>query len=140
MLERSTIIKALELAGLKKGDIFYDLGCGNGQVLIEAAKMGAKAVGFEISPYYYLWAKFRTSRNPNIEVHFINIKDVDLSRADIVYCYLLPNFLEKLGPKFKQELKPSAKLISVGFQIRGLKMVKKLIIKKHIVFVYRTIL
>jgi len=94
MAKPKTIMQALKLAKLKKGEVLYDLGCGNGQVLIEAAKMGAKAVGFEISPFYYWWVRIRTFGYPDISVRFQNIKTIDLKKADVVYCYLLPGFLE----------------------------------------------
>ncbi len=133
---KEVIRKSFELADLRKGKNFYDLGSGNGESLIIAAKLGAKATGFEISPYYYIWSKIRmmlysfyhsrSSGNNRIfclpKVYFRNIKKVDLSKADIVYCYLLPEFLEKLVPKFKKELKKSARLISISFPVPGLKL------------------
>lgn len=117
---REIIIKSLKLVRLKKGEVFYDLGCGNADVLIVAQKYGAQAIGFEISPFYYLWAKLRTWRFRNINVRYRNIKDVDLGRADVVYCYLLPALLEKLSSKFEKELKSGSRLISIGFPIADL--------------------
>lgn len=139
---RDTIKKALKLANIKKNDVFYDLGCGNGDVIIEATKMGAKCVGYEISPYYYILSKIRTSRNKNIEIRFRNIKNVDLKYADVIYCYLLPKFLEKLSPKFQNELKPSARLISIGFPIKNSTFFARLhaSVKKvedHLIFIYK---
>lgn len=134
--DKNLIRDALKLAQLKKAEIFYDLGCGDGSSLIEAAKLGAKATGFEISPYYYLWAKLRTLRYRNIKVVYRNIKDVDLSKVDVVYCYLLPEFLEKLSPKFQRELKSGARLISVGFPIE-IKKGDKYIIRNHQVYIYK---
>ena len=60
MADKKVIKKAIEISGLKKRDIFYDLGCGRGDVLIEAAKLGAKCTGIEISPYYYIYVKIKT--------------------------------------------------------------------------------
>ena len=132
------IKKALELVKIKKGEIFYDLGCGKADSLIYAANnFGAKAVGFEISPYYYLWSKVRTLPYSNIDVRYRNIKNVDLSYADVVYCYLMPDFLEKLGPKFKRELKKSARLISISFKVPGLKLLKKTKIENKTIYIYR---
>ena len=116
---RRIIIKALKLAGLKKNEIFYDLGSGNGDAIVEATKLGAKATGFEISPFYYFWGKLRTWRDSRIKIKFQNINNIDLNKADVVYCYLLPKFLEKLIPKFKKELKPGSRLISIGFPIKN---------------------
>jgi len=134
--DRDVIRQALKLAELKKGDVFYDLGSGNGDVLIEAAKFGAKATGFEISPYYYILGKLRTWQNKNIKIRFQNIKDVSLSQADIVYCYLLPKMLEKLAPKFKKDLKSGAKIISIGFPIKNLKPSRKIVFENRAIFIY----
>lgn len=134
---RQVIIKALKLVNLKDGEIFYDLGCGNGDSLIEAEKMGAKAIGFEISPFYYLWAKLRISIRRiyypfirsskqmgsgigSIIVRYKNIYSINFSQADVVYCYLLPEMLKKLSQKFQKELKPGSRLISIGFPIKKL--------------------
>lgn len=116
---KNIVAKTLQLAVIKPGQIFFDLGCGNGQTLIEAQKLGLKAVGFEISPIYFLWAKLRTLPYKNIEVRFQDIRKVNLSKADVVYVYLLPEFLNKLTPKFKKELRNKTKIISVGFKIPG---------------------
>lgn len=117
MADKKVVRESLKAAGLKKGDIFYDLGCGKGDVLIEAEKMGAKVFGCEISPYYYILAKIRTSKHKNIKVIYQNIENINLSDANIVYCYLLPKFLEKLSPKFLKELELGCQIISIGFPI-----------------------
>jgi len=155
--DRKVITYALKLADLKKGEIFYDLGCGNGDTLIEAVRLGAKAIGFEISPFYFLWAKFRIfifkkiyhflrwsgksdinyRYRPTIEVKFQNINKVDLKKADVVYCYLLPELIEKMRIKFKKTLKRDARLISIGFPIRDLPSANQGKIKKHSIYLYR---
>ena len=135
--DKILIKKALKAANLKKEEIFYDLGCGKGDVLIEAEKMGVRTIGYEISPYYYILAKIKTIRNPRIEVRFKNIFQADLSKADIVYCYLIPKFLEKIYPKFKKEMKSKARIISISFPLKGLSLVYK---KKHFnktIYIYR---
>ncbi|KKQ17881.1 MAG: Methyltransferase [Berkelbacteria bacterium GW2011_GWA1_36_9] len=142
---KNLIHSALKLAHLEKGEIFYDLGCGDGISLIEANKFGAKAVGFEISPYYYLWAKLRTLNKPNITVKYQNINNTNLQKADVVYCYLLPKFLEKLTPKFQRELKSGARLISVGFPIKfkkslisaGAELGDKYMVENRKVYIYK---
>lgn len=134
---KKIIKKALELAKLKKGEIFYDLGCGKAESLIIVNNFGVKAVGFEISPYYYLWSKVRTLPYSNIDVCYRNIKNVDLSYADVVYCYLMPDFLEKLAPKFKKELKKSARLISISFKVLGLKLIKRVKYANKTIYIYR---
>lgn len=134
---KKELVKAvLKESRLKKGDCFFELGCGSGQVLVEAGRLGAKATGYEISPLFFLWAIFRTFKSKNIEVKNKNIFAADLSRADVVYCYLLPPLLKRLAPKFKQELKKSAQIISVGFPIDDFHLIKKISIKNRTVFLY----
>jgi cyclopropane fatty-acyl-phospholipid synthase-like methyltransferase len=135
-MEKVVIRQALKLANLKKGEIFYDLGCGNGNVLIEAAKMGAKAIGSEISPFYYLSAKVRTSKYSNIKIFYKNVFNVDFSKADVVYCYLMPEMLGKLAPKFKSELKAGSRLVSVGFPIKKMRKLRERNINSHKIFIY----
>ncbi len=137
MANKIVIRQALKLAGLAKGEIFYDLGCGNGDVLIEAAKMGAKGRGIEISPYYYILTKIRTAKFQNIEIRYQNIFKLDFSKADVVYCYLMPEMLSKLAPKFKSELKAGSRLISVGFPIKALQNGTEYHINSRKVFIYK---
>lgn len=133
---RKIIENALKLANLKEGEILYDLGSGNGDTCIIASKMSAKAVGFEISPFYYFWAKLRTWRNPNIKIKFKNINKIDLKKADVVYCYLLPKLLQKLNSKFKK-LKSGTRIISIGFPIKDFKNSKKYRVDNHKIFIYK---
>jgi len=138
MADRGVIRQALKLAGLKKGNVFYDLGCGNGDVLIEAAKMGAKAEGYEISPHYYLLAKIRTQKYKNIKIIFSNIYSTNFARADVIYCYLLPEMLEKLAPKFRNEMEKGSRLISIGFPIKTFKKGTEYNINGRKIFIYTT--
>jgi len=154
---KEIIQKALKTAKLKPGEILYDLGCGNGDVLIEAENIGAKAIGYEISPFYYLWAKMRifiwrkmytSSRwsgksgtvNGRMKIIFQNMVNVNLSKADVVYCYLMPSTLEKLTSKFQKELKKTARLISIDFQIKNMHLIDKLKVQNHTIYLYRSIL
>ena len=136
MVDKKLICRALKLVGLKKGEIFYDLGCGNGDVLIEAAKIGAKVRGYEISPFFYLWARLRTAKYSNIKIDYQNIFKADLAKADVIYCYLWPKMLEKLAPKFKRELKSDSRLISIGFPIENLDQEKQFEINRHKIYIY----
>lgn len=127
------IKKALEMVDLKKDDVFYELGCGSGDVLLTAAKYGVKAIGYEISPYYYILAKLRTMRYHNIEVKYQNIHKVDFKKADVIYCYLLPKLLSKIDfSKVKQQVK----IISIGFHIPELKLLKEVKYLNHKIYLY----
>ena len=137
--QKEIIQKALKSAKLQLNEVFYDLGCGNGEVLLVAEKFGAKSIGYEISPFYYLLAKWRTYGHKNVEVRFRNIDRVDLSKADIIYCYLMPAALKKFGDKFQKELKKSARIISLDFQIKNMRLTEKLKVKNHTIYFYRSL-
>lgn len=136
LVKKKIIPAVLKLANPQKNELFYDLGCGNGEVLIEAYKLGLKPTGFEIAPVYFWLARLRTLRYRKIKVLLKNIEQVDLKNADIIYCYLLPKLLAKLVPKFKKELKPGARIVSVGFEIKSLGYTRKIKIEKSTVYLY----
>jgi len=125
---------ALNKVNIKNSDVFYELGCGSGDVLLKAENLGALVTGFEISPFYFLMSRIRTIKNKNIKVLCRNINNVDLRNADVVYCYLLPNFLKNLSPKFLKE-KPK-KIISISFEIPGLPNQKTYKFKNRLIYIY----
>jgi ribosomal protein L11 methylase PrmA len=124
---RKTIDKMLEVAKIKKGEKVYDLGCGDGRIVIAAdRKFGAEAVGYEISILVWNLAHinkfFKRSKAKILRKDFFK---ADLRDADVVFCYLLPEVMEKLAPKFKKELKPGARVVSASFHLPKWKLVKK---------------
>lgn len=131
---RELIMFSLKKAQLNKNQKFIDLGCGRGDSVILAQKMGAKASGIEISPFYYFLSRYRTVKTPNIDIRFADIRRVNLSDFDLVYCYLLPKFLEELSPKFLKD-KPK-KIISIGFPIRDLPNEHRYIFRGHAIYIY----
>lgn len=123
----------------KKDLIFYELGCGNGNILLLADDLKMQATGFEIAPFYYIQSKLRTLFRKNILVKYSNILKVDLNHADIIYCYLLPPLLIKLSIKLRKELKRNAVVISTGFPIDNLKLICEYKINTRKFFVYKNI-
>lgn len=108
----------LQVAQIKPGERVVDLGAGDGRLVFAAAQAGAKAVGYEIS-----WPVYIASRLTQFFGHHggqlvrKNIFDVSLNDADVILCYLLPETMQKLKPKFERELPPHARLISHAFPI-----------------------
>ncbi len=119
--------RALTLAELKPGEYFYDLGCGDGRTVIYATKLfGAKAKGIELAFPMFLIARFRVwlSKAPNANIVFGDLFREDLSNADVIYVYGMPNALEhKLRTKLESECKPGTRIVSFMFEIRGWKPV-----------------
>lgn len=120
--------KIIEIAKLKNGEFIYDLGCGDGRLLIEAAKnKKIKAIGFEIAPLMYLSAIIRKFflRGPGeIEIRFKNMFKANLEKADIVFCYLMPYTLPTIAKKIKKECAKGTRIISNTFKIPNLKLEK----------------
>jgi len=116
----------IKQADLKNGQTFFDLGCGDGRMLIEAEKSkNINAVGYEIAPLVYLLAIARKffSRS-KAQIKFKNFFNENLGKADVIFCYLMPAELAKLAKKVKKECKKGTKIISNTFHIQGLKPVK----------------
>lgn len=118
----------LEMAEIKKGDVVYDLGCGDGRILIAAAKRyGVRAKGFEIDPKYVAQAqeKIKTAGVEKlVTVERADMFDVDLSEATVVTLYLLPSLNVQLIPQLER-LKPGSRIVSHDFDIRGIKTFKE---------------
>ncbi|AKM82569.1 TPA: hypothetical protein DD449_01485 [Candidatus Berkelbacteria bacterium] len=121
----------------KKDNLFCELGSGNGEILKQASDLDMEAIGYEISPFYFLLSKIKTFTNKKIKVIFKNVKDAEIKKANLIYCYFLPDLLEKLSTKFETEIKKGAVLISKGFEIKKLKLYKKIKVKEQSFFIYK---
>lgn len=109
----------LKEAKLKKGSVFYDLGSGDGRVVRFAVKkFGVIGYGFEINLLLIFWSRFLTWINRLKNCFFVqkNLFEVDLSKAEYIFLFLMPKTLMKLLPKLKKEAKNSM-IISHGFKI-----------------------
>jgi SAM-dependent methyltransferase len=119
--------KMLEMAQVKKGDVVYDLGCGDGRIVVTAAKkFGVKAFGFDIDPQRVKEARENVRTN-NVE-HLVTIRQadiftLDLTPASVVTLYLLPELNVRLMPQL-QKLKPGSRIVSHDFDMRGAKPVQ----------------
>lgn len=111
--------RLLALARLTPGQKFYDLGCGDGRILIAAAKHGAQVEGFEISLLPYLLAKWRVLRSKiPAKVHFKDFWFSNLGDADSVYIFLTPPAYPRLKIKLEQELRPGTKVLCYVWPIK----------------------
>ena len=118
---RKRITACLDAVSAKQGDMWVDLGCGDGRVLRQARnRYGIKAVGYEINPLAYLKARVYCLFRPGIRIRMQNFFKADLSGADIVSCYLFPDVMHDLARKLTSELKPGAVIISFNFDLPGL--------------------
>jgi len=115
--------KMLELAEVKKGDVVYDLGSGDGRIVIRAAKKyGVRAVGIEMDRLQL--AKARKDAKAAGVSHLVEFRaedamKVDLSKATVITLYMLPWFNDAMKPSFKKYLKPRARIVAHDFGIAG---------------------
>ena len=109
------------LAKVGEKDIVYDLGSGDGTVLITAAKeFGAKGVGIEIDVLraFISTLVIRINRAVDrVTIKRKNFFDEDISKASVIFVYLVPKALGRLLPKFKKELKKGTRIVSYRYEI-----------------------
>jgi precorrin-6B methylase 2 len=112
------IQKALKLANLKPDEVLYDLGAGDGRVLLIAARdFGAKAVGIEVGPVQcaLIWLRITAnSLGKRIQIRWENFYKADLREADIVFVYGTSKEVRKLAPHLEGQMKRGARLVSIS--------------------------
>jgi hypothetical protein len=142
------IVKMCDLAEVDKDDIVYDIGCGDGRMVIYAAKaFGARGVGVDIDPERIKESKASAKRAGVEKLVAFKLADatkVDISEATVLLLYLLPESNELLRPKFDQELRPGTPVVTHNYMIPGweAKEIKAEVVKdaegtEHTVFLYR---
>lgn len=116
--------KMLELAAVTKDDLVYDLGCGDGRIVIAAAtKFGCRAVGYDISPERVKESRANAEENKVGHLVTIEQRDIfaeDLSNATVIMLYLSPELNAKLIPQL-QALKPGSRIVSHDFAMPPVK-------------------
>jgi precorrin-6B methylase 2 len=119
---QEVVDKMLELAAVKKGDLVYDLGCGDGIIVVTAAKKyGCKAVGFDIDPKRIKESEENVKRNGVEKLVQIKKEDIftlDLSKANVITLYLLPRLNVRLIPQL-EKMKPGSRIVSHAFDMEG---------------------
>ena len=115
--------RMLEMAGVRSGDVIYDLGSGDGRIVIRAAKKyGVKGVGIEIDPDLVRRAQDNAEKEKVEHLVEFRAQDalmVDVSPATVVTLYMLPEFNAKLRPILERQLKSGSRVVSHDFDIDG---------------------
>jgi hypothetical protein len=121
-MPQKVVERLLEVAKVTKDDVVYDLGCGDGRIVVTAAKKyGCKAVGYDISPRRVRESLENVKKNHVEDLVTIEQKDIftlDLSEASVITLYLLPAVNVKLIPQL-DKLKPGSRIVAYRFGIRG---------------------
>jgi cyclopropane fatty-acyl-phospholipid synthase-like methyltransferase len=125
----ANVRKMLAMADVQPGEVVYDLGSGDGRVIIMAARrFGARAVGIEIDPLRYLWTRMLITvlgLQGEVRVVWGDFFDQDLSQADVVTVYLLQKTNTRLMDKLRRELRPGARVVSNTFIFPGWALARK---------------
>ena len=116
-----TVAAMLKLAGVEKDDLLFDLGCGDGRIVITAAKeFGTHGIGVDIDPERIKDAR-RNAKAEGVtnlvEFRQADLFDTDVRKATVVMLYLLPEVNLKLRPKLWRELKPGTRVVSHAFDM-----------------------
>jgi SAM-dependent methyltransferase len=121
---QEVVDKMLEMADVRKGEVVYDLGCGDGRIPVTAAKKyGVRAFGWDINPVRVKESLENIDRNnvkQLVTVQLGDIFELDLSKADVITLYLLPQLNVKLIPQL-EKLKPGCRIVSHDFNMEGVK-------------------
>jgi len=139
----------LTLAELKPGELIYDLGCGDGRVVITAVQeFGAQAIGVEMREDLVKQALNKVSElglDGKVKIVHSDLFKVDISPADVVTLYLTTSANDKVKPKLEAELKQGARIVSHDYEILGWRPVKiynfcenpRLGYPSHTIYVYK---
>lgn len=115
--------KMLELAAPKKGELLYDLGCGDGRIVIAAAKKyGVRAVGYDLDPTRVAQARANVEAagvGDLVTIEQADVFTLDLSAANVITVYLLPKLNVRLIPQL-EKLAPGSRVVSHDFDIQGM--------------------
>jgi arylsulfatase A-like enzyme len=119
---QKVVEKMLEMAQVTKDDVVYDLGCGDGRIVVTAAKKyGCRAYGFDVDPRRIKESLENVEKSGVGDLVTIEQKDIftlDLSKANVITLYLLPSLNVKLIPQL-EKLKPGSRIVSHDFSMRG---------------------
>jgi len=140
--------KMLELGGIDKDDVLFDLGCGDGRIVITAAKkFGTRGVGIDIDPQRIeesLRAAKEAGVDPLVEFRLQDVMKADIREATAVTLYLLPESNALLRPLLEAQLKPGTPVVSHNYSIPGWEEKEVTYVtlqdgtgQEHTIFVYR---
>jgi SAM-dependent methyltransferase len=132
--------KILTMSELKPGELLYDLGSGDGRIVIAAARdFDARSVGIEIDPFRALYSRLRISQlrlKDKARIVRGNFFNLELRDADVVVLYLLPETNTSLQRKLEKELtKPNCRVVSVVFKLEGWEVIRAE--EEKMIYVYK---
>lgn len=138
--------RMLEMTGLQSGETMFDIGSGDGRIVLMAAKnFGARAIGVELKRDLVEVSRqaiARTGAGGKVRIIHGDALEQDYSSADAITVYLLPEFLDRLQPILTKQLKPGTRIVSHDYGFRGWKPIKTVEMdddegRKHTLFLYK---
>jgi precorrin-6B methylase 2 len=110
------VVRAMmDLAEVQPGDVVYDLGCGDGRIVVEAARRGARGVGVDLDPRRIAEARANASAAgvaDRVELRVGDLFETDVRPATVVTLFLYPNVNRELRPRLLAQLRPGARIVS----------------------------
>ena len=119
---RDRVAAMVRLAAPKAGELWVDLGSGDGRILVAAAETGVRTIGYEFHPVLVLLSRFTIFRHGlrgRASVRLEDLWGADLSKADIVSLYLIPHRMEQMKAKLFAELRPGCRVVSNAYEFDG---------------------
>lgn len=113
--------RMLKMAKVSRNDVVYDLGSGDGKIVLSSAKIGAKAIGVEIDPLRVFISRIKiklTGLDKLAKIIQKNLFEINVKDADIVTLFLLPQTMKKLENKLRKELRKGAHVVSYKFTFK----------------------
>lgn len=117
---QEVVDRMLSLASVKSGDYMIDFGCGDGRMVVTAAKLGARGYGVDINPQRIKEANQNAKAagvTDKVEFKIANLFEEDLSKADVMAMYLLTDINLRLRPKILDTMKPGSRIVSHAFDM-----------------------
>ena len=115
--KKRDVKRMADIADIKKGEIVYDLGCGDGRLIFAVARLGAKAIGIEVFILPYLYACIKKIFYRNVVILYGDFFNYDISQADVVMIFLMPKSYKKIIEKLAKELRPGSRVVVYCFEI-----------------------
>lgn len=117
---QEVVDRMLDMAEVKPGDFMIDFGCGDGRMVVSAAKRGARGYGVDINPVRIKEANENAKKagvTDRVEFKIANLFEEDLSKADVMAMYLLTDINLRLRPKILSDMKPGSRIVSHAFDM-----------------------
>jgi SAM-dependent methyltransferase len=137
---QSVVDAMLKLANVHSGDVVYDLGCGDGRIVVTAAKQyGVRGVGIDINPERIAEAQENARKNEvtnRVTIRNEDLFEADIKEASVVTLYLLTSLNVKLRPKLWRDLKPGTRIVSHSFDMGDWKPEKQMNVDGHAIYLW----